>query len=78
MDFVEYSEANYAGLDMSTRSALNELEVRFGRVEIRELDGECCVRIMTEVGGMEVPMAAIGNTIRDAATRLLQVLRDNK
>ena len=76
MGFVEYTEAIHNELDMRTRSALNEVKVRYGRVEIRDVkNGDWCVRIVTEIGGMNVPMAALGPNLHDAAIRLLQVMQ---
>ena len=75
MDFMPYDESTRVDFDLPTRSRLNELRTKFGEVEFRCIGPqEFCVRITSKIGGLEIPMAAIGETVYDAAAeRLMRV-----
>ena len=70
MEFQPYDRqtANY---DERTCRVLNELEDRFGKVEIKQTDQEeWCVRVVVMDDTDELPLAALGKTLADAAERM--------
>lgn len=75
MKFIEFDETNAGEYGADTRIVLNELKVRYGKVEVKQvsLDNHA-VRIHAMIGGMLTPMATLGPTLRDAAERLMQVM----
>ena len=75
MEFVDYDETSGVDYDKATRSALNELKQRYGKVELKQVKpSEFCVRIRTTITGVDTPMATIGLSVLDAAERLLRVM----
>ena len=75
MEFVDYDETGGARYDKPTRSALKLLLKHFGRVEIKQVSQhEFCVRIHTNITGVDTPMATMGSSVLEAAERLIRVM----
>ena len=76
MSFYLYDGENRQRFSESAQRQLDNLQERFGAVEIRELtaSSEWCVRItQVDAEGERLPLAALGDTIEDAASRLIRI-----
>ena len=75
MKFIEFDETNAGDYGADTRAILNELRVRYGKVELKQISLDShAVRIHAMIGGMLTPMATMGPTMQAAAERLMQVM----
>lgn len=66
----ELYDPNRSDVDARARRILDKLSDRFGAVEIKDTGEEWCVRIIVGEGDDELPLAALGKTLGDAAERM--------
>ena len=76
MSFFVYDQTNRSQFDPPAQRQLDTLEQKFGKVEIREIttSKEWCVRIDIKLDDDDgYPLAALGDTPYEAASRLIRI-----
>jgi hypothetical protein len=76
MKFFPYDEDSRLQFDESTQAVLDRLATAYGLVEVREIatSNEWCVRVtIIDDTGEKLPLAALGDTVRDSAERLVRI-----
>lgn len=77
MTFTTFGVENRDQFEPRLVSLFEELQVKFGEVEFKSVDSQKkCVRVHAKIGYLDTPLAALGDTLQDAAERLLVMTKE--